>query len=85
MKGLIGTAPTWFILKTEAPIHTAWENPNSFKLTETKNGTKGRKGQREGEEVAVGRRRTNDIPSQNSLNFNKNRKQNGGLEGQAGY
>ena len=71
MKGLTATAPTWFILKTEAPVHTAVGESHRFqvnrnqKWNERENGTERR------------RRRTNDIPSQNSLKFNKNREQNG--------
>lgn len=86
VKGLTRTAPTGFVLRTDAPIHTAVGDPEPFKLTETEKGVKGRK--RAGKKGRRWRQEgggTNDIPSQNSLKFNKNRKQNGGLEGQVGY
>jgi hypothetical protein len=59
-----------FALKTKVPIHNEVGEKylKSFKLTEIKKEIKlGRKGER-------GRRKDNDIPSQNSSKFNKNRK-----------
>lgn len=58
MKGLTSTAPTWFVLKTDAPIHAAVGESQIFQVNRNQKGNKREKeGQREGEEVAVGRRR----------------------------